>query len=286
MTRAVVVLLAGCNAVLGLDPTVTDQTSDRDGDGIADDLDNCPDFASTDLTDTDGDGLGDPCDPCSWPSDPARDDDGDGAATAADNCPGVAGAQTDGDGDGVGDACDPQPGKHDKLRCFTDFSADPAGIAALFGVAGDWTVDLSRLAHDGIDAYLFATVGGLADLRAYAVEATVDLNLGISNFASGIGVGASPATAGIRCVIEHDALRIRNDAAVLAEQPMTWTQSEDAVRLVVHRRADGSDLECHVSDGNVTITASGPVIEDNASIVVSDRVAAAFTSIAVYELGP
>lgn len=42
---------------------------DSDGDGIADDADNCPDDANPDQADGDGDGLGDACDP---------DDDNDG----------------------------------------------------------------------------------------------------------------------------------------------------------------------------------------------------------------
>jgi hypothetical protein len=36
---------------------------DWDGDGVADDVDNCPLIANTDQSDTDGDGLGDACDP-------------------------------------------------------------------------------------------------------------------------------------------------------------------------------------------------------------------------------
>ncbi len=43
---------------------------DTDGDGIADDIDNCPLIANADQTDTDGDGLGDACDPdvCNTPA--------------------------------------------------------------------------------------------------------------------------------------------------------------------------------------------------------------------------
>ena len=39
------------------------QIEDRDGDGIADDVDNCPDTANADQADSDGDGFGDLCDP-------------------------------------------------------------------------------------------------------------------------------------------------------------------------------------------------------------------------------
>jgi hypothetical protein len=72
---------------------------DTDGDGAADDVDNCPEVANADQADADGDGVGDACD--------LPDDDGDGASNGEDNCPEVANAdQADSDGDGVGDACD------------------------------------------------------------------------------------------------------------------------------------------------------------------------------------
>jgi hypothetical protein len=61
---------------------------DGDGDGVADDVDNCPAVANSDQLDTDGDGVGDPC----------------------DNCPAVPNPdQADADSDGIGDACDNQP---------------------------------------------------------------------------------------------------------------------------------------------------------------------------------
>ena len=72
--------VASCSAQVSIVPV------DRDGDGIADDDDNCPDLANADQADSDGDGVGDVC----------------------DNCPIFANpSQTDADGDGKGDACDP-----------------------------------------------------------------------------------------------------------------------------------------------------------------------------------
>ena len=79
---------------------------DRDGDGIPDTRDNCPDVANADQRDEDGDGIGNPC----------------------DNCPATANpAQANADGDGVGDACDPEPSAPDHIALFEGFDVVPTG---------------------------------------------------------------------------------------------------------------------------------------------------------------
>jgi hypothetical protein len=83
------------------DPDIADtpECLDSDGDGIANEYDNCPDIYNPDQQDTDGDGLGDACDP---------DDDNDGVLDIDDNCPYLYNPdQQDNDGDWLGDACDP-----------------------------------------------------------------------------------------------------------------------------------------------------------------------------------
>ena len=84
----------------GLDfvATVAYDLPDVDGDGVANEADNCPAVANADQADADADGLGDACD---------ADLDGDEVANGPDNCPAVANAdQLDADGDGIGAACD------------------------------------------------------------------------------------------------------------------------------------------------------------------------------------
>jgi hypothetical protein len=97
------------SSVTGAVPQVTytlmveSPATDTDGDGVADDDDNCVSTSNADQTDADNDGTGDACDPT-----PNGDTDGDGVDNLADNCPAVSNpGQEDVDGDDSGDACDP-----------------------------------------------------------------------------------------------------------------------------------------------------------------------------------
>src|SRR3954469_11136992 len=54
--------------VVGLAACGDDAAADRDGDGIPDEIDNCPLVANPGQADADGDGIGDLCDVC--PGDP------------------------------------------------------------------------------------------------------------------------------------------------------------------------------------------------------------------------
>ena len=82
---------------------VSSAFSDRDGDGVPDDEDNCPRARNTDQADYDADGVGDLCDSDACPAPPA-DADRDTIVDALDNCPRAPNVdQSDRDGDGLGD---------------------------------------------------------------------------------------------------------------------------------------------------------------------------------------
>jgi hypothetical protein len=86
---------------------------DRDGDGIPNEMDNCPDVSNADQANEDGDKFGDACDPC---------------PIVADDNP------VDSDGDGVADACDPHPNTPgDKIAVFTGFNAGVPGTWQMMG---------------------------------------------------------------------------------------------------------------------------------------------------------
>lgn len=74
------------------------ENSDSDGDGIFDDMDNCPNTANADQADNDMDMIGDACDP---------DDDNDGVADENDAFPFDPNESADNDNDGIGNNADP-----------------------------------------------------------------------------------------------------------------------------------------------------------------------------------
>ncbi len=92
-------LVATASGYINLNPECDDNIIDSDGDGIPDDIDNCPNTYNPDQEDTDGDGVGDACD---------NDIDGDGILNE-DDCdpydPLIGAASVwyeDADGDGFG----------------------------------------------------------------------------------------------------------------------------------------------------------------------------------------
>jgi hypothetical protein len=115
---AVACLLPGCDSSDSFDDVISG--GDSDGDGIANDVDNCIVAPNPGQTDVDADGFGDPCD-CTYDPDAClneglnqtncangRDDDGDQTVDAADpNCRAEnatnanCGDTIDNDGDGL-----------------------------------------------------------------------------------------------------------------------------------------------------------------------------------------
>jgi hypothetical protein len=94
---------AGTDEWVGIDDiSVTAGVMDFDGDGIPDQIDNCPTVYNPDQLDCDNNGIGDACDaPC------PIDTDGDGIPDNVDNCPSIPNPnQEDCNGNFVGDVCD------------------------------------------------------------------------------------------------------------------------------------------------------------------------------------
>jgi hypothetical protein len=135
---------------LDLEPT-TD--CDQDGDGLADDCDNCPNDFNPLQVDSDFDGVGNPCDNCVFSPNPGQQDtDSDNVGDACDNCPTVPnGSQEDTNGNGAGDACNcPQDTNADGFIDVDDLLAvimdwDTDGSMRFADVNGDGVVDVDDL---------------------------------------------------------------------------------------------------------------------------------------------
>lgn len=109
--------------------TIALPATDTDGDGIDDDVDNCPSVSNPDQADSDGNGIGDACEGST------ADLDGDGIPDNIDNCPADANPdQLDSDQDGEGDLCDLCPNDAEN-------DADGDGFCADFDLCPDSNID-------------------------------------------------------------------------------------------------------------------------------------------------
>ncbi len=119
----------------------TQPLPDGDGDGVADNIDNCPNDANAGQANGDGDGLGDACDNCPEDNNANQaDGDDDGVGNACDNCPTDDNTdQADGDGDGAGDACDNCPANSNSGQADAD--GDGIGDACEGDQDGDGVAD-------------------------------------------------------------------------------------------------------------------------------------------------
>jgi hypothetical protein len=134
-----VALIGGCAELLGAPPT-TSELNDGDHDGIANELDNCPETANGDQADGNEDDEGDACE---------LDTDRDGVYDDIDNCvdgfnPGQDDRYSDATGqpvaDGVGDVC--QAGTR------YDFTGDHTSDLAVFRPAdGAWIIRFTRVVN-------------------------------------------------------------------------------------------------------------------------------------------
>lgn len=114
--------------------------ADLDGDGKANEADDCPSVWNPDQGNVDGDALGDACDPCpllkdgtDCPAPSADDQDGDGVKDGTDDCATTFNPdQKDADSDGKGDACD---------ECPTAANPGPATCPALAAAVTEVNAD-------------------------------------------------------------------------------------------------------------------------------------------------
>lgn len=182
----------GCSQIFGLDhpgpagdahvsdtrrdTLIPDVMNDRDGDGVMDSQDNCPDDFNPDQGDEDTDTLGDPCDPCPVDSN-----------------------NTDTDSDGVGDMCDPRPSLSGEQ--FALFEGFHNGMPAGWMVNGSWTASAdSVMAAPGVNGFADVYIPSFSTRETVSVGGTMTNALGTDYRTFGVQDNADPATGGFAIV--------------------------------------------------------------------------------------
>jgi hypothetical protein len=204
--------------------------ADRDGDRVADSVDNCPDDSNADQGNEDGDALGDRCDPCPQLAETA-----------------VA----DKDGDHIGDACDPSAGA-DVSWLFEGFHGGlPSWSASALWQAVDDAAQVAAPADPMADPeYLGLPLlreGRIFDGYSTAVAVTVtQLGAGTEHEVA-IEYYDSTADKSLVCELAeiggNRILWLNDDLGLDNQVPFSWTNGTAYIlRLVRH----GANYTCDV----------------------------------------
>jgi hypothetical protein len=125
--------------------------ADRDGDGILNENDGCPDAF-----------------------DPTQhDEDEDQVPDACDRCPHLAGTSGNTDGDHLDNACDPFPATQECIVKFDGFEV----LAGWESVQGNWSISGDEVSQSSPSASMLVTPNNIADayvIAAGTVEAVLD----------------------------------------------------------------------------------------------------------------
>ena len=223
----VLIVVAGAACGGGGSDGVDADPFDRDGDGVLDEVDNCPGYPNPDQHDEDADGLGDRCDNCPQIANPAQLDNGELQAVPAQFA------------DHVGDACDPRPAwGGDELEVFLSF-ADPA-VASLFDLSGGtWTVTadtLTLVPSGGVDELMMRR-------QALGDGLTVAAALRVDDATAPADMVLELAADGHRCTVVGAVTgsRLELVAETGESQMMTFTTPVAigaTVRLQLNRQLD------------------------------------------------
>ncbi|MDL2124912.1 MAG: thrombospondin type 3 repeat-containing protein [Deltaproteobacteria bacterium] len=154
------------------------RSSDTDGDGVFDNVDNCPMVANICQADNDGDGEGDVCD---------LDDDNDGVLDVDDNCPMVFNPdQADVNGDGYGDACvSPNSNIADDAVIGYGVTIGDSTSVESEAVIGDFVELGSSVTIDtGTSVGANSIIGGstwIKDDATIGMDVTIDINVTVGS---------------------------------------------------------------------------------------------------------
>ena len=273
--HVVLLVVAGCNAALGLGETHPAPVVDSDGDGVPDPLDNCPAAANSDQSDVDGDGVGDAC----------------------DNCPLVAnGDQADlGDHDGVGDACDPHPTSAGDCLALLDTFADAQALARDWQASGSVELAEPHRVHVAPAPAMTVVMTSLRLTGPYDLQlaGSIALQFGSMSIASSY----STAHAGFSCGIHATGEPVEDTYVVIDDTPQgpvpyfaTLSSAPVNPRLVLRLNAPSfvtasPSVDCRVDHGialgtaNVLVAGADP---GGGPAIIIDQDAADIYAVATY----
>jgi hypothetical protein len=221
----------------GGDGAIDTPPGDLDGDGVADEMDNCPDTRNTDQADEDLDRIGDACDIC--PIGP----------TPAENA--------DSDHDGVGDGCDPDNTTTDRILLFEPFNSDTLPGAMAFGTNQPSVADgvAQIISDDGSNAGLSWDFSG----TTYKVwtKLTTKSEFAPPEFAGTVDLTNVTGVVGIACTNYANAAAGNNFFAAINATDASYTTTSVASSsmfdlgqsyVIAESRVNGT-VKCTRDDG-------------------------------------
>lgn len=235
---------------------------DRDGDGVGDTADLCPDIADPQQRDHDNDRRGDACDRCPHLADPTDPDQ---------------------DSDDVGDACDPAPGAAGDRRVLWIgfYPEDQARIddpAQWRDFGASWTI---------VDGWVRITASGiqvlrpLIDLQRAALSSRIRLDNVTGNTAAGLNAGMVYSGSNLdqlyQCVIFRSQTRIGARSYLggnQSDQYTTWPGTiGGGLTVDVRSRLTGNMYECTFAAPPTTARVISGVTAGLSQLIVQDATA-------------
>jgi hypothetical protein len=254
-------------------PDTLGPPGDRDGDGVLDGTDNCPDNPNPDQRDHDHDAIGDVCDLCPHIADSGT---------------------TDTDGDHIGDVCDPRPDLPDTRLLFVGFY-DQAEIAD-WSQGGTWTFDGKTARHQDSGDVAFLSPPMTYTRAAIQTGILVDDVLAVDNRGFGVVTGATDPLA--NPVQGYFCFMLTNNSGEVYTERRDGTTTPIGAQTSWPPMISGSTLRldlnidtmiaCHVqsSTDNVTVATLTPGPSTGRVLLVSQFAQVRYDYLFVIGLGP
>jgi len=238
---AIALAVAGCNSVLGLDPTIAaDAAPTTDAPPPEPDLDR--------------DGILDVIDPCiATAGDATADSESDAQDNTTDDCPFDATLGPNADGDDIQDQCDPFPSLGgDRIRCVMAFG-NPGLNARLWrqrpGETG-WDFGEARLIGFGTGTIVATAEIDAAHSTSLDIYGSVSMNAGSQAFTVWLRTGLTASASDVGCRVSGDAtsseLAIVHGGAPITMPLARGFGSAIRMRATLEPQALGMNVRCEI----------------------------------------